>query len=1127
MRTGLGTVLLRRVCRFAAAENTNHLADAELLGRFLAQRDEAAFEALVRRHGPMVWGICRRLLRDEHAAEDAFQAVFLVLVRSAASIRKQASIASWLHGVARRLALKANARANRQRECESRVEQKASLDPADEVTLREAQAILDEELARLPEKYRDPIILCCLEGLARDEAAARLGWSATTLKSRLEEARDLLRKRLTRRGLTLPATLSAAFLAPAMSPAAITPLLLATTCRAAELLAAGKAAAIAPQVFTLADAAMRSAPLIRLKLLAIFLLALTLAAGAGLAVYPEPAAQTPDQVRPAPQHSAKQPQAGVDLFGDPLPQGAMARLGTLRWRADGEVRMLAYSPDGKTVAAVAGGGVYLFDASTGRVMRRIRPSEGNIVRIAFSPDGKRLACACWGLFGKQRKNVLFWDLRTHRKTLEVDAKEVQWLGWSGEGKPIALCHSENAVLLRELTSGKEKQFKARVWPEYVYPDVSMCAYSSRGNALAVVDTDAIVHVWDTRTGAERFTCGRKGEFVNGLAFSSDGRILAIPTSKGVQLWDAVTGKKLRLIITGQKHHITIAVSPDDKTLVSISGWEEARFWDLAGGRELARTGGKRTFAKTAAFSPDGKTLATAEMYSGTIHLWDTATGALRHEPTGHTNRSRAAAFSPDGRRVATGGTDGTIFIWDPTKGRQLTQIRRPYRWLRGYAFSADGRLLYSLCDDDKLSFWDTATGQEVQTIKIADPDQPDTRPGGWQLSLSPDRKTLVAMSLVKHNLFVTGWDMSTRKQLFRRHHPRSSLDLAVSADLRLLAVSQGGGPGEKGTPATAPMRLEALTTGEHLRTFPTFKGQMWPVAFSPDGRLLVSIHSDPTTRRGPTGAPRYKLRLWEVATAAEVLALPANGANLRVAFSPDGRLLAFAGHEQEIIVLWDLRQGQEHQRFKGFDSGVAGLTFSPDGTRLVSSLTNTSVLIWEVAAVRNAAKAGNRDGAALARLWADLGGDARKAFVARGRLASAPEQVVRLLKEQLRPAQPADARRLQQLVADLNSSRFKVRDAARKELEELDDLATKTLQRALAGKLTLETRRRIEALLARQHEPVTRPELLRALRAVAILEDIARPEARAVLRPLADGAPGARLTEQAKGALERLAQTNR
>jgi WD40 repeat protein len=837
--------------------------------------------------------------------------------------------------------------------------------------------------------------------------------------------------------------------------------------------------------------------------------------------------------QPVTPRPAQQKQAGVDLFGDPLPQGAVARLGTLRWRAGPYVQSLAYTSDGKTLVAMSQFEVCLFDAATGKLTKRIRPSKGFISRAALSPDGKRLVHLCYTIGDEQGdKTIQVRELATGRKTLEVDASELLWLGWSSEGQPLALNKGEGELFLRELTTGKEKRFEAEDLKALLTEETAF-AYTARGKLLAVIDVDGHIQVWDAATQKKRYAFEAKAKGAIALVFSPDGRMLAALTTTGVRLWNMAAGKETHSVAADQKDLEAIAFSPDSTMLATISCWQGARLWDLASGRERVRTKDIQRYGKVGTFSPDGKTLAMVMGYGGTIHFWNVATGALRHDPMGHTNKPFQAAFSPDGRKVATGSTNGFLFVWDPATGRRLAQVRREGEVANGHAFSADGhafsadgRSLYSF-RGNMLYFSDATSGKELQVLKVEDPERPNTRQSGIGLYLSDDGKTLVALSryyprragdAVNEDTLITGWDTATRKQLFRRRQVGQAGWWAVSGDLQLLALEQRVVGYGSVTPAKGPMRVEKLATGEQLLTFPALPGQTWPLAFSPDGRLLASRNSSPDPLGGVPANPEITIRLWEVATATEALSLPITGL-AQVAFSSDGRLLAVAPVDQQII-LWDLRRRQEHQRFKGFDAEVTGLTFSPDGRRLVSSLGDTTLLVWEVAAVQPSGLAG----ADLARAWADLGGDARKALAARGTLAMSPEQAVPLLKEHMRPAQPADAGRLQRLIADLNSPRFNERDAARKELEELGDLATAALRRALAGKPTLEARRRIEALLARQREPVTRPETLRALRAVAVLEDIATVEARAVLRAWASGAPGARLTEEASGALDRLAR---
>jgi RNA polymerase sigma factor (sigma-70 family) len=292
--------------------------DAVLLRQFIEHRDEAAFATIVRRNGPMVMAVCRRLLHDQHDAEDAFQATFLILVRKAASITKRELLANWLYGVSHKTALKARAITMRRRAKEKQVAEMpepATGEPA--VACEELLALLDQELSRLPERYRIPIILCDLEGKTRRQAAAALDCPEGSLSSRLARGRVMLAKRLTRHGVAVSTGAIAAVLAQQASSASVPSGILASTIRVSVLLAAGDAAvsAMPPKVTTLMEGVMKAMLLSKLRAGAFWVLLGLFAFGTCLALFPGAIAQTRPaglaggSTQPSPPEGGKQAEA--------------------------------------------------------------------------------------------------------------------------------------------------------------------------------------------------------------------------------------------------------------------------------------------------------------------------------------------------------------------------------------------------------------------------------------------------------------------------------------------------------------------------------------------------------------------------------------------------------------------------------------------------------------------------------------------------------------------------------------------------------------------------------------------------------------------------------------------------
>jgi RNA polymerase sigma factor (sigma-70 family) len=387
--------LLQHLDDLLDAHTARQRTDRELLQRFAGDRDEAAFTALVQRHGRLVLGVCRRVLRHEQDAEDAFQATFLVLARKGACLRNGDVLGSWLHGIAYRIAMNVRRAAGRRRRREEMASTRSPEQPVTEAALRELQALLDAEVRRLPEKYRRAFVLCCLEGRSKVEAAAELGWREGTVSSRVARARALLQKRLAGRGVALSAVLCAVGVSPDPAPAAS---LAAATVKTA-LASAGQEAAsgVSAEATALAAAALRGLGPQRWRAWLVVALTLGLLVGTGLTAYfgsgPRPPAE--DKGRepggpPAPQADRKQ--RAVDPDGEPLPANAVLRLGTLHLRHRNALRSLAFSPDGRILAS--GGwdtAVRLWDSSTGKELRQLPGPDKGVECIAFAPDGKTAA----------------------------------------------------------------------------------------------------------------------------------------------------------------------------------------------------------------------------------------------------------------------------------------------------------------------------------------------------------------------------------------------------------------------------------------------------------------------------------------------------------------------------------------------------------------------------------------------------------------------------------------------------------------------------------------------------------------------------------------------------------------
>jgi RNA polymerase sigma factor (sigma-70 family) len=1128
-----GTIL-RHLGQWAGPQVGPNVPDAQLVERFVTRREESAFAALLRRHGRLVWGVCQHILPREQDAEDAFQATFLVLARRAGSIRKGASVASWLYGVAYRVAVKAKRTAARRRERERQAAAPAPA-PAD-LSWRELQAVLDEELARLPEKYRAPFVLCCLEGRGRKEAAAELGWRAGTVSSRVAQARRLLQARLARRGVTLSAALCAAALwrqsAAAAVPAALVQGILAAL--------TGPAGAARPAAAGLAAAVIRGTDLLRARAAALVLAAGVLAAGGALLTGRGGAekGQTPAEpaaaARPGPRAAGK----GVrgDAFGDPLPEGALARVGTLRLRHGNVVWALAFAPDGKAVASAGVDGfAHVWDPATGKERLRIEDDAfrdsgiglGAFRDLAYAPDGKTLAGA------RLNRPACLWDAATGKelRTFGGDCLAA-WVRFSPDGKTLAYGGERNprndqdaVIHLADPATGKDlRHLEGHKGP------VVHVAFAPSGKTLASAGGDKTVRLWDVAAGREVGRFPTDGQGATRLAFSPDGKSLAGCGREGkwLRLWEVASRKEVRAVrLTGPRDEFCgVLFAADGKTLVTGHGDGSVRFWDAASGRPVRRFAAHPGMVSALALSPDSKVLASSANVHTTgefaVRLWDAATGKPLVEHAGPQQGIAGVTFSPDGKLVALGSWEGAVHVADAASGRVRLRIG-----VFGLpAFAPDGKTLItgSGWPNGQVRFWDLATISSAATAPAGPPAAgrelrrfPAHAQGIGTLALSADGKTLVTGGGDDEMRL---WDLAfiSGAATPQAGPPAAGREIhafggKVGFVLRLALTPEGK------TLASAhydhTVRLWDVASGRLLRRVAQTRNQPGCLALSSDGKVLAWSDGE------------QSVHLTDVATGKELRRLEGEGSRPDaldgLALSPDGKALAWGGQHVREVYLWETATGRLRRKLAGHHGQITSIAFAPDGTRLASGSADATVLVWDAVGRRQPA-AGRLTDQELEGLWAELAGDdAAAAYRAMGALAGSPRQAVALFRRHLKPVAAADPGRLAELVRRLDSDTFAVREKAREELEELGEAAEPALRQALAGAPTVETRRRVEGLLER----LGGTEPLRRGRALEVLEWLGDDEAGGLLRALAGGAAGAARTREARAALGRLAGRGR
>ena len=785
----------------------------------------------------------------------------------------------------------------------------------------------------------------------------------------------------------------------------------------------------------------------------------------------------------------------LDADGDPLPAGAILRIGSARLRTGGSVRSMAFTPDSKKLVTASNPtGFHVWEVPTGKELRTL-PSltKGWLKPMAVSPDGSRAVA-----IGSDGSSVI---------------------GEIATGK-----------LLSSLQPAKRDLFDARFSPD--------------GQWLALVDNHANVHL--AKVGAQEWShrCeSPKQKLVSAaaVAFAPDGRSLVVTSVPGPVIhYDATTGKQIRTFEAPKNDngHHAVACSPDGKRAAAVRrNGAEIHVWEVASGKLVRAIVGESFSLFAVTFTPDSRFLVTG--IEEDVGVWEVATGKLVRRLTGHKRTPLALAVAPDGKTLATAGADWTIrlwdwttalelrpapslpalpidirfaahcktlllnnrwtwYSWDSTSGQPLGQVAldsmRPAACL-----SADGRWL-ALARDSK-----TVEVREVATKKLAlrlDLGEANV----VSLLLSDDGKRLAVQvaNLITAN-GVQLWDVPKGARLCEH----GCQDCRFSSDGRTLFLSS------KAAQQQRVHSYDALTGRKHLR----------PPLVCPDTAVVVSALHNRLAASLVPGNDTVAVREW--ATTQAVRQLTVKGRYItRATFAPTGRLLAVAILEGPVVV-WDVLTGQELARLDGHRGGGFSLDWSPDGKRLVTGGYDNTMVVWDAEPWHARAASGNESwtGPQLQALWDDLAStDAKRGYAAVEKLVRSPKAAVALLRQQLPPATTTDMAKIMTLAADLGSDKFAVRQKAQAELEKLGEPAGPILERVLDSKPSLEVRQRAEAVLQRLEERAAPPACLRPWRALLVLEMLGTAEARALVDELGGGEPDAWLTREAQAIRQRLSE---
>jgi WD40 repeat protein len=607
------------------------------------------------------------------------------------------------------------------------------------------------------------------------------------------------------------------------------------------------------------------------------------------------------------------------------------------------VTSVAFSSDGRAVLSGSRDKTLkLWEAATGRLMRTFEGNSEAVTSVAFSPDGRSVLSGSEG-WKREEKTLRLWDAATGRlvRVFEGASGGVGSVAFSPDGRSVAsggLGAGRATLKLWDAATGRLVHnfggYSEAVMSVAFSPDGG--AVIAGGSAFAGA---AAIGLWNAATGQRVRPFNKHSNDVRSVAFSPDGRSAVSGSWGPIELWDVATG---RLVRTFEKHSGpvgSIAFSADGRHVTSADG-QLVKLWNPANGRLVRAFGEDPAFGEnptSVAFSPDGRSVLSGSM-GGKLRLWEVATGRLLQTFEGYLEPTQSVALSPDGGSVIWGGPRTTSKLWDAANGRPLRTFEGHSQAVLSVAFSPDGRRVISGGWDNAINLWDAATGGLVRTVYGS----------GDSVAFSSDGRSMISAGTGPIQL----WDMRTGEPV-RRFGERGG------GWLKSVAFSPDGcciASGELwGDRITTTVKVWDATRGTLMRAFEGHSASTYSVAFSPDGRRVIS---------GGSSAQEQNLKLWDTASGKPVRTFKGHSGEVRsVAFTQDGRSILSGGADQT-LKLWDAATGKLIRTFAGHSGMVTSLAVSSDGRKMVSASTDATVRFWWIA-----------DGREVVRQLAGRGGD--------------------------------------------------------------------------------------------------------------------------------------------------------